>query len=144
MEETLIVTEISAKGCLNRGTTFRSGYAYLNSHTTLYTLSLLLKIKYMGFLWARSVEMYLNGCVQCIYFSTLSHYLDWWHSELILDFNFEWFNNQWTLSGQHNQPETVHQVWHVELARVWCRGKLGPHGRLGCWLHIFTTNKFFK
>ncbi|QCD87496.1 hypothetical protein DEO72_LG3g2032 [Vigna unguiculata] len=25
MEETLTVTEISAKGCLNRGTTFRSG-----------------------------------------------------------------------------------------------------------------------
>jgi len=63
MEETLTVTEILAKGCLNRGTTFRTRYAYLNSHTTLYTCSLLLKIKYMGFSWARSIEMYLNGCV---------------------------------------------------------------------------------
>ncbi|QCD78635.1 hypothetical protein DEO72_LG1g2271 [Vigna unguiculata] len=30
MEETLTVTEISAKGCLNRGTTFRSGDSIIN------------------------------------------------------------------------------------------------------------------
>ncbi|QCD79647.1 hypothetical protein DEO72_LG1g3293 [Vigna unguiculata] len=40
MEETLTVTTISAKGCLNRGTTFRSGLSESRNYISLGTLIL--------------------------------------------------------------------------------------------------------
>jgi len=71
MEEALTATKISVEDCLNEELHFALGYAYLNSHTTLYTCSLLLMIKYMEFLWARIIKNYrdyLNGLrgVKCI------------------------------------------------------------------------------